>query len=267
MSRRRAIAHVISFWVGYLAILWAFGFLKGWLPPRFAALGWGGASAVTLLGLTLFMLRREGRTLGSVGLRWSAGSVRRFIIGAGLGVAIYAIVILLISLSVGPVEITQVAAPSAVAVLTGVGMTLALASMEEIGFRAYSLWTLSDSFGIWWGQLFVAVAFTGLHVLYGWPLSSVLLGVFPSALLFGALAIATRGIACPLGLHVAINLCQRVMGQKPGLAVWHIGVSDAAASVAARISPIIGFFVLLACAIGITLWSVQRTRRIPLPAA
>jgi len=267
LSRGRAVGHVCGFWIGYLVILWAFGIAKGWLPPRFGPLAWGGASAVGLLGLTVWLLRREGRTVDAVGLPWSVGSIGRFAAGLVLGTAVYAIVLLVISLLAGPLAMTRAPAPAATAILTAVAATLALATMEEIGFRAYPLWTLARSFGIWWGQLLVAAAFALVHVLYGWSMSAVVLGVFPSALLFGAVAVATRGIAAPTGVHVALNLCQWLMGEKGGPAVWHIGVRGASEPVAAALAPWIGCVVLTLSAIGVTLWwgwRGKRTRRAPL---
>jgi membrane protease YdiL (CAAX protease family) len=103
-----------------------------------------------------------------VGLQWSATSLRRFGAGLLLGVGVYATILLLISLIAGPLEFHRATRPTGVVLLTVVATTLALGAMEEIGFRAYPLFTLADSLGRWWGQLIVAVAFALTHVLCGW---------------------------------------------------------------------------------------------------
>jgi membrane protease YdiL (CAAX protease family) len=263
LSRSQRAGHVGGFWIGYLVILFAFAFLKGLLPPRFGPLAWGGASAIGLLYLTFWLLRREHRTVNDVGLRWSARSPRRFVAGLLLGTAVSAMMLLAISLIAGPLEISRVTAPSSAAIMVIVATTLALGIMEEVGFRAYSLWTLVESFGIWWGQLVVAGAFTLMHLVYGWSIGTALLGVFPSALLFGAAAIATRGVACPLGVHVAMNLCRWLMGETADPGVWRIGASGAAEHRVGAAAPAIGFGVVIAAAVAVTLWSVWRARRSP----
>lgn len=267
LSRGRAAGHVGGFWIGYLVILAVFGFMTGFLPPRVGRLAWGGASAVGLLSLTFWLLRREDRTVDEVGLRWSVGSLWRLLAGLLLGIAVYVIILLTISSIAGPLHVTRATAPTGFAIVSGIATTLLLAVMEEVGFRAYPLWTLVGSFGVWWGQLVVAAAFALVHILYGWSMGAVLLGVFPSALLFGAVAIATRGIACPIGVHVALNLCQWLMGEKSEPGVWHIGMSRLSEPRVAALAPSIGFVVVLGSAIAVTLWWTWRARRARLTAA
>ena len=178
--------------------------------------------------------------------------------GLLLGTLVFAVIILLVFLIAGPLEFTRVSAPSGRAIVSGMAVTLALAMMEEVGFRAYPLWTLVDRWGIWWAQGVVAVAFSLMHIVYGWSIGSVLLGVFPSALLYGAVAVATRGIACPLGVHVALNLCQRLIGEKGEPLLWHVGMSKASEPMVAALSPVIGCVMLLAAAVSVTMWTLLR---------
>lgn len=263
-SRTRTAGHVAGFWLGYLVILAVFGFLKGMMPPAFAPLIWGAASAVALLALTFWLMRREHRTAEDAGVHWSAGSLGRFAAGFMLGTVVYAAILLTISLVAGPLTITRASvAPAASAILLGVVTTFALALMEEVGFRGYPLMTLINSVGIWWAQLIVAIAFALTHILYGWSLGPVLLGVFPSALLFGAVAVATRGIACPLGVHVALNLCQGLMGEKEAASVWQIDASSASEPLVKAAAPTIGFAVVLLAAVAVTLWSRRRATHGP----
>ncbi len=261
LSPGRVAKHVGGFWIGYLVILGVCGLLKSLLPPRIAPLAWGGVSTLGLVGLTFWLLRREHRTAKMVGLQWSATSLRRFGAGLFLGVGVYATILLMISLIAGPLEIHRAMRPTGVVLLTVVTTTLALGAMEEIGFRAYPLFTLMASLGSWWGQLIVAVAFALTHVLYGWSFSTVALGVFPSALLFGAAAVATRGIACPLGVHVALNLGQWAMGEKGEPGIWQIALDSASKARVAALAPIIGFVVVAVAAIAVLLGSAWHARR------
>jgi membrane protease YdiL (CAAX protease family) len=184
------------------------------------------------------------------------------VIGLLLGVAVYSTMLLVISLIAGPLEISRAVRPTGLALLTVVATTLALGAMEEVGFRAYPLMTLVESLGKWWGQLIVAVAFALTHILYGWSFSTVALGVFPSALLFGATAVVTRGIACPLGVHVALNLGQWAMGEKGESGIWLVTLDSASEAEVAAVAPIIGFTVVTLSALAVLFgskWYGHRT--------
>lgn len=254
----RATAHTALFWIAYLAILFGFGITKGFLPPRFRELWWGVASLLALLALTGVLLRRDGRTAREVGLGWSRMSPPRFIIGLVIGALVYATMLGVISIVVGPLDITRTPAPGATAVVIGVSALLALGAMEEVGFRAYPLWTLASALGTWWSQLIVALAFALVHVAYGWAPSAVVSGVLPSALLFGAAAVATRGLALPLGIHVGMNICLWLMGEKSDPGMWKISVGAQFEAATATYAPMIGLVVTLAWACAITVWGMRR---------
>jgi uncharacterized protein len=96
---------------------------------------------------------------------------------------------------------------------------IALACREELAFRGYPLQMLDRRFGAWIALLATAILFALEHVLGGWTWWQALFGSGIGALLFGAAALRTRGLAVPIGLHVAWNFGDAMLGGKgvPGL--------------------------------------------------
>ncbi len=99
-------------------------------------------------------------------------------------------------------------------VLLAFAAYLMLALREELAFRGYSLRRMESALGFWISLLIMVVAFTLEHAAAGWTWSRAMLGPPAGALLFGMAALATRGIAVPLGIHSAFNFGQWLMGQK-----------------------------------------------------
>jgi hypothetical protein len=89
-----------------------------------------------------------------------------------------------------------------------------------LAFRGYPLRRLASTVGVWIAQFTVIVAFVLEHRLGGFSWTTALLGVSAGALLFGVAAIATRGLAVPIGLHAAFNFGQWVIGEKEKVGLW-----------------------------------------------
>jgi membrane protease YdiL (CAAX protease family) len=113
-------------------------------------------------------------------------------------------------------------APENGAVLAAITLIayLALASREELAFHGYPLRRLERSFGMGGAQLIVALVFALEHMVGGWPWTRALFGAGVGSLLFGMAAIATRGLAVPIGLHAAWNFGQSMMGLYGEPAIW-----------------------------------------------
>ncbi len=103
---------------------------------------------------------------------------------------------------------------------------LALASREELAFHGYPLRRLEQSFGIWRAQLIVALVFALEHMVGGWPWTRALFGAGVGSLFFGMAAIATRGLAVPVGLHAAWNFGQSIMGLNGEPSIWRVVVDN-----------------------------------------
>lgn len=210
------------FWIGYLAVLVAASVTKGLVPQHWGQLAWGLASAAALLCWSWLMIRRERRALVDFGLRLQAGSGRRLLGGLALGVGNYALVVWVTSAALGQIHFQAASPPAFDAIGLSVCTVLALSAMEELGFRGYPLRTLVNHIGAWPAQMVVALAFAMVHIAYGWPWQTVLFGVLPSALLFGAAAMASGGLALPIGVHAGVNLARWAAGESenPGFGVW-----------------------------------------------
>lgn len=256
------ILRVALFLVGYCAILFVASIPKGMVPPAFADLVWGTLSSIGILALTLWLMRREQRDLASIGLQPHGGTALRLLGGFAIGAAVYALTLALISVSVGPIRLTAGAASGGGTILLVTASFLALSCMEELGFRAYPLRTLAPSIGVWPAQLLVAVTFGLAHMLFGWAWQPVLFGVIPSALLFGAAAMRSRGLALPIGIHAALNLALWSVGEKGASGLWRITVDETRVPNVSAAAPFIGVGVLLAAALLIAMWPVR-----PQPAA
>ncbi|HEY2471340.1 MAG TPA: type II CAAX endopeptidase family protein [Terracidiphilus sp.] len=180
----------------------------------------GAITSLLTYGLTLLFLRWDGWSLRDAGLELTAKSAPRMLFGLGIG---FALVVLQESLlyAGGHTHWTYVGPSSPMSwLLLGVTAYFMLALREEIAFRAYPLRHLEDDLGMWPSVLIVGLVFALEHLAGGLHWSLSLLGPFAGAILFGMAALATRGIAVPLGIHFAFNLGQWVMGQKEITGFW-----------------------------------------------
>jgi uncharacterized protein len=133
------------------------------------------------------------------------------------------VILSFIDIIVGPVRLTRGIASSETMVILGCTF-LALACMEELGFRGYALRTLVRATGMWRAQTIVASAFGLSHVAFGWSWINILLGVIPLALLFGIVATSSRGLALPIGIHAGVNFAQWAVTDNSG--IWKLVVND-----------------------------------------
>ncbi len=253
------LARVAFFWGGYLAILWLTSLVKAKLPPQWGQLAWGVTSCAMLLPLTALFLRMDHRRADEIELNLNRTSCLRVVLGLLIGFAVFGLQSYLLFASLQARfclcglrksgDVWDCGFRSCAA-------TLALSAMEEIGFRGYPLRTLVRGFGLWPAQGIVAVAFGLCHMAFGWPLGSILLGVVPSALLFGMAAIASRGLAIPIGLHAGLKSGrQDSMNGNGGWELWTLKMDDRVGAAVARTSPIIGATVVILAMIVFWWWS------------
>jgi uncharacterized protein len=256
-----ALQRTALFLLGYFALLWLASIPKGMVPPAFADLTWGAVASVAIVMLTRSLLSREQRPLRDVGVAPDRRSVVRLVIGAVMGIGVYAVTLTFISLLVGPLRFTVATPPSGATILKILGGVLALSCMEELGFRGYPLRTLIPAIGHWQAQIIVAIAFGLGHLLFGWTWQSVVMGVIPSAVLFGAAARVSGGLAMPIGLHAAVNLAMWVVGEKSTAGFGTLDLDPASVSRAAAVAPLIGAAVPIATAVLLIWWHERALRR------
>jgi membrane protease YdiL (CAAX protease family) len=267
-NRSRVVGRVLLFWACYMAIALLAGFVSGMVPQQWARLSWGrlpwGLLAVAaLVPLTIAFSRRERGPNGATGLAMSPGSVPRFILGALIGAAVYGTNFVVVSALVGGLRLERAPAVDPGTVILTLGMFIALSSMEELGFRGWSLRALVPCIGLWPAQILVAVAFSLTHVAFGWPWQTIVAGVLPSALLFGLTATASGGLAMPIGLHAALNFARWSMGESGTPGLWSMEIEASARASIARVAPISGIAITLSAALGMWLWYRYRWRNYP----
>jgi hypothetical protein len=187
----------------------------------------GAISCAVTYGLTLLFLRWDGWKLSDAGLGLITTSLPRLFFGIIIGLALVAFQESLLYAS-GHTHWTysDVTSPVGALLLAFIAYLL-LALREEIAFRAYPLRRLEHDLGMWASVMILGLIFALEHIAGGLSWSRSLLGPLAGAVLFGMAALATRGIAVPLGIHFAFNLGQWVMGQKESAGLWQASVNPA----------------------------------------
>jgi membrane protease YdiL (CAAX protease family) len=250
-SKLAQIGRVALFVLGYITLLRVTSIAKGMVPPAIGDLTWGALASLSLIGLT-WLMRRGQSTARSGSI--SAARVRQLLGGAMIGLSTYALTLAAIGLLVAPLSVSPIVAPDARTGVLIVAGFLALACMEELGFRGYPLRTLSAVLGTRTALLVVSLLFAASHVLFGWPWETILLGVLPSGILFGVAAVVSGGLAMPIGLHAAVNVAQWVAGEKSAPGFFTLALDPALAAQSARFTPFIGAAIPLVMAAALWRW-------------
>lgn len=175
----------------------------------------GASTSVVTFGLTLLFVRWSRLRLGDVGAlpRWS--SLGRMCIGFVIGAGIVACHTAILA-ATGLVRWSREPGTDAAYILTMLAVFVLLACREELAFRGYPLQVAHRVIGVWGAQLLIALIFALEHAAGGATWANALLGAGVGSLLFGMAAIATRGLAVPIGLHAAYNFCDWLRGGKGG---------------------------------------------------
>ncbi|HEX5043702.1 MAG TPA: CPBP family intramembrane glutamic endopeptidase [Candidatus Polarisedimenticolaceae bacterium] len=171
----------------------------------------GLVTSAATFALTLLVAKWERLRLADLGAAPAAGSVTRFAAGflAGLTLSLAWAACLFMAGHVRwirTVDTPVLAAPVALLAY------LALACREELAFRGYPLRRLAGLYGPLAAQVVMALLFALEHVAGGNTWTNAFLGAGTGAVLFGMAALATRGLAVPLGLHAAWNVGRWVLG-------------------------------------------------------
>lgn len=226
-----AIGAVALFWLGYVAITLAVGFLTASLigQETWQLTAWGLLSSVCLIALTLLFIRR-GAVPVTVELGASYRGLLQLALGLLLGAISFGVHILIVSTFAGPVHFERVPAVGVLVALVFVLRFLATAWMEELGFRGYTLQRLMPAIGLWPTVWLTAIVFGLSHLLYGWDLQTIVVGVIPAGLLWGISAVVSRGIAMPVGLHAAWNFSGWSAGSRAETGWFQMVIPEASLS-------------------------------------
>ncbi|WP_438862649.1 lysostaphin resistance A-like protein [Neptunicella sp.] len=215
---------VALFWGAFWLVLFIFRalsvpFLKEWMSLLVASVI-AGLSFI----LAALLVKKERKSLADIGLGWNAKSVAKFMIGTLCGMLVMAIMLFII-LGFSAISIELAPAPDYWNAIGYSALVLfALAAMEEIAFRTYPLFRLSEVFGVRTAIYITSLFFALYHGLS--PMN--LLGPGVWGLFFAISAIAFKGIAVPLGLHFGLNWLQSFVGMKLQYAssIWSIAPGE-----------------------------------------
>lgn len=259
---RTPSSRVALFWLAYLLVLFAASFPRAMVPPAIAELAWGTCASIGILALIRLFRRWDETDPRSPNPDPSPNGVPALnmapvgalVLGLGIGFAVYAATLFIISITVGPLTVSLTSGPPKDAAALRIVSVFALAIMEELGFRGYTLRTLLRAHKPWLAHGIVVVVFGLSHLLFGWHWQTVVMGVMPSAVLFGASAHVSRGLAMPIGVHTAVNLAQWIAGEKPEPGWFVLGTAAAHESAVAAAAPLIGAAVPILTAAALWRW-------------
>ena len=214
MTSKTAISvRALLFLISCPVILIFTGPLTRTVSPEAGPLLVGSIASALSFALTLLFLRWDGLRLRDVGAAATTGTASRLAFGFGIGIAIVSLQDLVIYFGGHAHWLRDPSHPSSLILLALAGYAT-LALREELAFRGYPLRRLEAAWGMWPALILMTVAFILEHAAGGWSWSRAFLGPPTGALLFGMAALATRGLAVPLGIHAAFNSAQWFMGQK-----------------------------------------------------
>jgi len=208
------ISSVLLFLVGYEVVLLIVSFVTN-ITIRsevWQLTAWGFISSVGLIALSKLLMRSEKAPSTKLDFAVSRSSWARFSIGLLVGMLCFGVHLAIVGYFAGPIRFEFVPGIGVTAVLIYFTRFLSTSCMEELGFRGYALRRLTGKMGVWPAVLLTALIFGLSHLLYGYELRSIALGVIPGGILWGMSAIATRGLAVPIGLHAAWNFSNWTAG-------------------------------------------------------
>ena len=172
---------------------------------------YGAVVSVLLLAATGLALRLEGLDLGSLGLVPTRDRIRELVIGFAAGVLLFVILALVRGAFAG-VTWTFGGLQATLPVLASLLVALLLLLPEELLFRGYAFQRLMQTAGVW-PAILISAALFGLYHLAGsgmWGIGAFFRAAMPAlgGVVFGWLAVRTRGLALPIGLHLGGNWVQ-----------------------------------------------------------
>jgi uncharacterized protein len=218
--RKNTLILVLLFWMVFIGLLLCSGIVASFFHSNYNRYVNGILGSITAFFTIYLFLRFQKISFASIGLRLEKRTLFRFIRGFAFGSIVLAIM-LVILYGVAGIRWEKNAIHINTDTIIGYLAIIPLALMEELGFRSYSFVKLHERYGLWIAQIIVAVAFALYHLPGGQSISGVLLGPGIWALVFGLAVAYTGGIAMPLGIHVALNAGQVLMGLKGNdLAGW-----------------------------------------------
>lgn len=281
---RSAVLRIVLFIVACAAAMAAVGPAAGLvaglagslLRPPLDALLYPTLTTAALLLVTWAAFRREGASLGTLGLVPPRRRAAEFAAGFAASALLFAAVALVRAAWVDAAW-TFDAGAGLRAALFGLPLAFVRLLPEELIFRGYAFRTAAARWGSGATILVSALLFGAYHVVgpllggTAWGMGAVFLFTTPAlgGLLFGLAAHRTGGLALPTGLHFGANWVNAsVLGlaMPPGAALWSAPMTApqiatlTAPDVLVHLPYLAGVALLL---IAVTVWA---RRPVPAPA-
>ncbi len=179
----------------------------------------GTIATILVFGLTIAFTRWEKIQLRDIGVIPNRQTLRKFILGFSIGLLLVFLQVMLV-LAVSHSKLIIVPGLSIKPILIMFSLYFILALREELAFRGFPLRSLNYAIGSWKSQLIIASIFSLEHLAGGYTLFQAFLGAGIGAILFGIAALKSKGIALPVGIHLAWNFGQWCAGFKNEPGIW-----------------------------------------------
>jgi hypothetical protein len=179
------------------------------------------AAILATIGLTFLFTRWEGIGLKDIGITPGKYSIARILLGFIIGLLLACLQPLLLMLLSNKIQIVFSPKITVVSVMAALLLYVLIAVREEIAFRAYPLRSLDKAFGPYVALFIIFIVFSLEHILGGMAWEQAFIGAGVGSILFGIAALSTRGLAVPIGLHIAWNFGQWALGFKDNTGIWH----------------------------------------------
>jgi uncharacterized protein len=255
----------VLFFLGCAAVLIVTAPLTSKIPGLWPNFILGVMASLGALVLTVLFVRWDGLRMSDVGAAPVRSSPLRFAMGFLIGLLLVTLCAS-ISAVASHVRFVRVPAVGFAEISITFVTFIALSCREELSFHGYPLRCLERSLGLWSSQFIVALVFAAEHMAGGWPWTRALLGAGVGSLVFGMAAIATRGLALPIGLHAAWNFGDWMLGGKDSPGIWKAVVEDGQQG-RAQLVRSIGYLVAMGSAtLGFWIWYRCRSK-IPIPSS
>lgn len=187
------------------------GALTNELPKPWSNILHGIITSLATFGITVPFARWEKLTLVEIGIVPNLRTIKKFAFGFGIGLVIAITYVLLVIFFTNS-KLVAVQSISLSSFLYPISFCFIFALREELAFRCFPLRSLTNSMGFWKAQIVIALIFAVEHWVGGYTFINAFLGSSIGAILFGIAALKTKGIALPVGLHMALNFGQWCFG-------------------------------------------------------
>jgi membrane protease YdiL (CAAX protease family) len=244
------LGRVLFFWFCCMVVLATVGPLVKQLPKLPSLLLLSTTAAVATFLLTIVFVRWERLRLREVGVVRNRNTFSGVFIGFIVGLVLPLLKAVLVMLT-GHVQLEVSPTVTPAPVLLTFLLYLVASCREELAFRGYPLHSLSYVVGPWAAQLIIAFIFGIEHVIGGNSWLNGLAGAGTGSLLYGIVALRTKSLAMPIGIHAAWNFGEWVMGFKGEPGIWRLVVEKGYEDSAGKVNDI-GYFVIMGLAIAAT---------------